>query len=62
MNQLSAYWQSPASEKLRSRFHAMMPVFDSYKTIVESYAKFLDQTVTTYQAMESSLNASAESF
>ena len=62
MNQLAAYWQSPASEKIRSRFHGMLPVFDNYRSIVESYAKFLDQTVSTYQSMEAQLNASAEGF
>lgn len=62
MNQLSSDWQSPAGEKIRMRFHSMLPVFDNYKSIVETYAKFLDQTVTTYQSMEAQLNANAESF
>lgn len=62
MTQLSNDWQSPASEKIRTRFHAMLPVFENYKSIVESYSKFLDQTVTTYQSMETTLDASAEGF
>lgn len=62
MNQLSADWQSPAAETLRARFHAMLPVFDHYKEIVESYAKFLDQTVTTYQSIETQLNTNADAF
>lgn len=62
MTQLSNDWQSPASERIRTRFHAMLPVFENYKMIVESYAKFLDQTVTTYQSMESALDAGAEGF
>ena len=62
MNQLAAYWQSPASEKIRSRFHGMLPVFDNYRSIVESYAKFLDQTVSTYQSMEAQLNAMANGY
>lgn len=62
MNQLSSDWQSPAGEKIRARFHSMLPVFDNYQTIVETYAKFLDQTVTTYQSMEATLNANAEGF
>lgn len=62
MNQLSNDWQSPAGESIRMRFHTMLPVFDNYKSIVESYAKFLDQTVTTYQTMEAQLHANAESF
>lgn len=62
MNQLSTGWKSPASEKIRARFQSMLPIFDNYQAIVESYAKFLDQTVSTYQSMETQLNASAESF
>lgn len=62
MNQLAASWQSPASEKIRSRFHALLPVFENYRSIVDSYAKFLDQTVSTYQSMEAQLNANAENF
>lgn len=62
MNQLSNDWQSPAGEKIRARFHSMLPVFDNYKASVETYAKFLDQTVTTYQSMEAALDANAEGF
>lgn len=62
MNQLATYWQSPAAETLRARFQAMLPVFDNYKIIIDHYAKFLDQTVETYQTMEQKLNAHAESF
>lgn len=62
MNQLSTTWQSPASETIRARFHAMLPVFDNYKTIIDTYAKFLDQTVTSYQTLEAQLNSNAETF
>ncbi|MEF9967931.1 MAG: pore-forming ESAT-6 family protein [Longicatena sp.] len=62
MNQLSLDWQSPAGETLRTRFHTMLPVFEQYKTIVENYAKFLDQTVTSYQSLETQLNNHADSF
>lgn len=62
MMQLSSYWQSPSSETLKNRFQAMLPVFDNYEVIVESYAKFLDQTVTAYQKMEQQLNSGADAF
>lgn len=62
MNQLSAYWQSPSSETLRTRFQAMLPVFDQYQTIVETYAKFLDQTAQAYQQLEQQLHSGADAF
>ena len=62
MNQLTNEWQSPAAETIRTKFQSMKPIFERYHEIVENYAKFLDQTVQTYQSMEGKLNASAESF
>lgn len=62
MTQLAGFWQSPASETIRQRFQAMLPSFDNYRTIIDSYAKFLDSTVLTYQTMEQQLNAEADTF
>lgn len=61
MNQLSNDWQSPAAQTIRAKFQGMLPIFDQYREIVENYAKFLDQTVQTYQSIESQLNSHAES-
>lgn len=62
MNQLSSTWQSPAAETIRSKFNGMMPIFENYKEIVESYAKFLDHTVTSYEATERNIQQNAASF
>lgn len=62
MNQLAASWQSPASETIRTKFNGMMPIFENYKAIVESYAKFLDHTVVTYETLEANINTNAGSF
>lgn len=62
MNQLSATWQSPAAETIRSRFNGMVPIFENYHDIVEGYAKFLDHTVTVYEATENSIHQNASSF
>ncbi len=62
MNALSANWQSPAAETIRSRFNGMMPIFENYRTIIENYAKFLDQTVSSYEATENSIQQGASSF
>lgn len=62
MNQLTNEWQSPAAQTIHTKFQSMLPVFQQYQDIVENYAKFLDQTVLTYQTMEGKLKANAESF
>ena len=62
MNQLAASWQSPAAETIRTKFNGMTPIFQNYKDIVDSYAKFLDTTVMSYEAMENSMQQNAASF
>ncbi len=62
MNDLSSTWQSPAAETIRSKFNALVPVFENYKQIVESYAKFLDNTVTSYESTETAINNNASAF
>ena len=62
MNQLSLYWNSPASLALKTRFQNMLPVFENYEKIVDSYAFFLDQTVEVYHTLEQSLQQHADSF
>lgn len=62
MNQLSANWQSPAAETIRARFNGMVPIFENYRDVVEGYAKFLDHTVTVYEATENSIHQNASSF
>lgn len=62
INGLTATWQSEAGENIVSRFNAMSTVFEDYKKIVDSYAAFLDDTVTTYESTENSINANADAF
>lgn len=62
MKQISYSWDSPASQMLQMRFFALSPVFENYRVIIEQYATFLQQTVQTYENLEQTLHASAESF
>lgn len=62
MNQLTTTWQSPASEAIRAKLNGMVPIFENYRDIVESYAKFLDLTVTSYETTEQSIQQGASSF
>lgn len=62
MNQLASSWQSPAAETTRSKFNGMVPIFENYKEIMNSYAQFLDNTVISYESVENSINQNAASF
>ncbi|MBR3833412.1 MAG: WXG100 family type VII secretion target [Lachnospiraceae bacterium] len=62
MNNLSSTWQSDAGETIRTRFNTMSASFEEYKKIVDSYATFLDDTVSTYETTENTINSNADAF
>lgn len=62
MNALAQTWNSDASNTIRANFNALAPKFEEYRQIVDSYAKFLDNTVTSYDATESAINSNASAF
>jgi len=62
MNALASTWQSDASETIRERFNALVPRFAEYKSIVDSYAKFLDNAVASYDSTETAINTNASAF
>ncbi|MCF0115171.1 MAG: pore-forming ESAT-6 family protein [Erysipelotrichaceae bacterium] len=62
MNDLSATWQSDSSETIRMKFNQFALRFEVQKDIIDSYAKFLDFTVSSYDTLESSINANAAGF
>jgi WXG100 family type VII secretion target len=62
INDLSATWISDSSETIRGKINGMVPKFENYKQIVDSYAKFLDNVVTNYNQTEASINNNASAF
>lgn len=62
MNGLASTWQSDASNTIREKFNALQPRFEEYKSVVDAYARFLDNTVTSYDATETAINNNASSF
>ena len=62
MNGLSESWQSDASNTIRNKFNGLAPKFEEYKNVVDSYAKFLEQTVASYDAAETNINNNANAF
>ena len=62
MDDVAQTWHSDASNTIQNKFNSLLPKFDNYKDIVESYAKFLDNTVTNYDATETKVNNNASAF
>lgn len=62
MNDLEATWKSDAATDIRAAMNAMKPRFEEYKTVVESYAKFLVNTAQNYESTEAAVQTNASAF
>lgn len=62
MNDLEATWKSDAATDIRAAMNALKPRFEEYKSVVESYAKFLVNTAQNYESTESSVQTNASAF
>jgi len=62
MNALESTWKSDASTDIRAAMNKLKPRFATFKTVVESYAKFLDNTAQSYESTESAIQTNASAF
>lgn len=62
VNSLSSTWTSDAGNTIVQKMKNMSGRFEEYKKVIESYASFLDQTVTNYDSVETNINRNAEAF
>ena len=62
MNELNSVWLSEGEETLLARFQKFSQKFISESEIIENYAKFLDETVSSYDSLESTIVANASNF
>lgn len=62
MNDVHSIWESDGEEMLLSRFQKFSSKFINESEIIESYAKFLDDTVSNYDSLESTIVANASNF
>lgn len=62
MQNLKNTWNSAAAEDIRAAMLAMKPRFEQYKSVIDSYATFLDKTAQSYEATESSIQTNAGAF
>lgn len=53
-------WKSGASEVLISKFNTLSSKFDSFSNAVGVYATFLDNTVATYKAADTTISNKAD--
>lgn len=59
IKEVAEYWQSEASTTFNAKFTSFMRVFDDCKQAIDNYAKFLDDTVATYEAADAAINNAA---
>lgn len=62
MNELNNVWASEGQETLLSRFQKFSARFIEESEVIESYARFLDDTVSNYDSLESTIVANAANF
>lgn len=62
MNDLEATWKSDAASDIRAAMNALKPRFEEYKSVVESYAKFLVNTAQNYESTEGAIQSNASAF
>lgn len=62
MNELNSVWLSTTEETLLARFQRFATKFVTESEIIENYARFLDETVSSYDTLESTMTANASNF
>ncbi len=62
MAALAATWQSDSSDTIRAKMNGMKPIFENYREIIDSYVRFLNDTVSSYTATENQIKNNASSF
>ena len=62
MNELNSIWLSEGEETLLGRFQRFAQKFLNESEVIENYARFLDETVSSYDTLESSMTANASNF
>lgn len=62
MNDLNSIWLSAGEETLLARFQKFSRKFIGESEIIENYARFLDDTVSSYDSLESTIVANASNF
>ncbi|MBR2759573.1 MAG: pore-forming ESAT-6 family protein [Solobacterium sp.] len=60
MNNTNASWISEGGEAIRSRFNQFAASFEIQKETIDTYARFLDRTVESYDTLETTITSNAQ--
>lgn len=61
MNNLNTTWISDSANTIRARFNQFSARFDTQRETIDAYAKFLALTISSYDNLETTINANASS-
>lgn len=59
MNGTNASWLSDGGDTIRNKFNQFAARFDTQKETIDSYARFLDRTVESYDTLETTITSNA---
>lgn len=62
MNETNVSWISDGAEAIRARFNQFASRFDTQKEVIDTYARFLDRTVESYDTLETTITSNAQGF
>ncbi len=62
MDSLNGSWISESGETIRGKFGVFSNRFEQQREVIQSYAAFLDLTVSSYDSLENTINANASNF
>lgn len=62
MNNLQSTWQSEGGTVIVESINEKRTAFENYHEVVDSYAKFLDNTVQAYESSEKVVSNNAQAF
>ncbi len=62
MQDLNVVWNSDGATAIMNRFLQFSNRFNEESETIESYARFLDYTVSSYDSLESTIESNAQTF
>ena len=60
MSNTHVSWMSDGAEAIRTRFNQFATRFEQQKEIIDTYARFLDRTVESYDSLETTITSNAQ--
>ena len=62
MNEVNSVWDSSGSREIAARYKSFASRYVKESETIESYCRFLDYTVASYDSLESTITSNAQGF